>query len=124
MKALSFPPILAAVAAASIAGMALIAPMQAAQAGKAGKGGGAKALTWGATKAPGSKVVRDHRPPTSWPGGVKVRGGGRVVGAPPQGPRPGGGGCERWPNTPSCHPIVRDHRGPRVVPKEDPQQKW
>ena len=80
MKALSFPPILdAAVAAASIAGMALIAPMQAAQAGKAGKGGGAKALTWGATKAPGSKVVRDHRPPTSWPGGVKVRDGGRVV---------------------------------------------
>jgi hypothetical protein len=44
----------------------------------AGKGGGNKALTWGATKAPGSKVVRDHRAPTSWPGGVKVRGAGGV----------------------------------------------
>lgn len=147
MKTLSISPILAAVAAAFIAGMALVAPMQEAQ---AGKGRSPRATTTGSkintgvrdhrralpklpsenkwtatgTKANPGPEVRDHRDPTTWPGGVKVPGGTHVVGAPPQGPRPGSRGCARWPNTPSCHPIVRDHRGPRVVPKEDPPQKW
>jgi len=118
-------PITAVLAAACTVGLLLSAGVDR---DEAGKGRGNKALTWGATKAPGSKVVRDHRTPSSnsdsAPGGVNVPGGGRVVGAPPHGPRPGSGGCARWPNTPSCHPIVRDHRGPRVVPKEDPRQKW
>ncbi len=96
-----------------------------------------RATTVGANDASGNKApamwtaqgqAKPDRHPYqdsgSRPGGVKVSGGTRRLGAPPQGPRPGGHGCARWPNTPSCHPIVRDHRGPRVVPKEDPQQKW
>jgi hypothetical protein len=83
-------------------------------------------------KAPATWTAQGQANPVRHPyqdsgsrlGGVKVSGGTRRLGAPPQGPRPGGGGCARWPNTPSCHPIVRDHRGPRVVPKEDPPQKW
>jgi hypothetical protein len=98
----------AVLAAACYVGFVLSAGVAPAE---ARKGGGSKALTWEATKAPANKIVRDHR------GTAKVL-------PPPQGPRPGSGGCARWPNTPSCHPIVRDHRGPRVVPKEDPPQKW
>lgn len=113
MKTLSISPVVLAAAATSIAGIVLVVPIDEARAGpRGGKGGsGSKSLTWEATKPPGSKVVRDHRRE-------------RQVRPSPQGPRPGSRGCARWPSTPSCHPIVRDHRGPRVVPKEDPPQKW
>ena len=88
------------------------------------KSSGNKApATWTA-QGQANPVRHPYQDAGTRPGGVKVSGGTRRLGAPPQGPRPGGGGCARWPNTPSCHPIVRDHRGPRVVPKEDPPQKW
>jgi len=86
-------------------------------------GGNAALGTW-TVEGKASPVRRPYQDAGSRPGGVKVSGGTRRVGEPSQGPRPGGAGCTRWPNTPSCHPIVRDHRGPRVVPKEDPRQKW
>jgi hypothetical protein len=120
-RALSRAAIKAALAAACAVGLVLAAGLNEAEAAKGGKSGG----TWGAaTKVHASKVgsgtwkaerigpvVRDHR-------------GTPQVLPPPQGPRPGSGACARWPSLPGCRPIVRDHRGPRVVPQEDPPQKW
>jgi hypothetical protein len=78
--------------------------------------------TWTAQgKASTSKT--SGQDPTRLPGGVEVSGGTRRVRAAPA-------PCPRYPHRP-CSPSwnsqpranVRDHRGPRVVPKEDPRQK-
>ena len=86
-----------------------------------------KATTTGTNKASGNKASTwTAEDPAKWPGGVKVSGGRtRVVGAPL--PR-----CtSRYPRKPCYRPWgsdpgakVRDHRGPPVVEKEDPRQKW
>jgi hypothetical protein len=78
--------------------------------------------TWTAQgKAPSHK--HNSPDPASWPGGVKVSGGTRNVAGLPR--------CSRFPRRPCFQPWgsqpgqkIRDHRGPPVVPKEDPRQKW
>jgi hypothetical protein len=78
--------------------------------------------TWTA-QGKASKPDHSSQDPASSPGGVKVSGGTRnMVGLPR---------CPRYPRSPCYHPWgsqpgqkIRDHRGPPVVPKEDPRQKW
>jgi hypothetical protein len=114
-------------ATVSLAGMALFAVIDPVEAGKAitasgsrtysvspiARGGVSKLPTTGTAKANPPRIVREH--------------GDEKVFAPP---RPGY--C-RYPHR-GCYnagnAIVRDHRKhpasirPRVVPKEDPPQKW
>lgn len=57
----------------------------------------------GSSVAVGQVVVRDHR------------------GGPPMFRSWESGWCPRYPHRPCTPPKVRDHRGPRVVEKEDPR---
>src|SRR5215510_14034584 len=101
MKTRSSIPVLAIGGAVAVAGMALLAVIDQAAAGK-----GITATNTGTYKT--SPIVREHR-------------GKSTVSKPPA-----VAGCSRFPHRPCARPIVRDHRkrGPRVVPKEDPPQKW
>jgi hypothetical protein len=100
------------------------------------KPGENKATPTGVNKSPGNQTPatwtaqgkalspkHSSQDPASGPGGVKVSGGTRNVAALPR--------CSRFPRRPCFHPWgsqpgqkIRDHRGPPVVPKEDPRQKW
>jgi hypothetical protein len=110
LKRVAIKAILAAAGAAS--GLVLPAGSDEAQ---ASKGNRIKGTTLGvATKSPGSKVVRDHRSE------------GKIL-PPPQLTKRKGVyvHCTKSGQHTTCRPLrVRDHRGPRVVPKEDPPQKW
>jgi len=103
--------ITAVLAAACAAGLALSVRPNAAH---AAKGNRVKAPTLGvATKLPRSKIVRDHR------------GEGRAL-PPPKLTKHKGTyvHCTKSGQHTTCRPLqARDHRGPRVVPKEDPRPK-
>lgn len=80
---------------------------------EAGKGPRNRASATWTAQGKASPVVRDHR------------GEGQVRPPPALTKRKGVYVHCTTGRTTTCRPLqARDHRGPRVVPKEDPPQKW
>jgi hypothetical protein len=97
----------AALALACAVGLVVCAGLN--EAAAAQRGSGNKA-TWGATKAPASKFVRDHRTPSAntAPGGVSVKSVGRRGKAYLQGAQTRR--CNSRGFTGSPEGVCRDHR--------------
>ena len=98
----------AALAVACAMGLVVCADLNEAEAAQ--RGGGNRA-TWGATKAPATKLVRDHRTPSAntAPGGVNVKSVRRRGKAYLQG-TPAPRRCNSRGFTDSPGGICRDHR--------------